>query len=144
MRKYLARFLMDPRIAPMNRVGWWFVLHLFILVEARARVGGEVREDLDRRGVSFHGCPQEAVRALDAQLAEEGHDAVVRCAMSYSAPFVRDAVRELKEAGCTRLVVLPLYPQSAHSTTGSVSDGVGRALRTRAVGRAVRLRGQLP
>ena len=42
--------------------------------------------------------------------------------MSYSAPFVRDAVRELKEAGCTRLVVLPLYPQSAHSTTGSVSD----------------------
>ena len=28
VRKYLARFLMDPRIAPMNRVGWWFVLHL--------------------------------------------------------------------------------------------------------------------
>ncbi len=52
----------------------------------------------------------------------------VRCAMSYSDPSVLDCVRELKGAGCTRLVVLPLYPQSAYSTTGSVSDSVERAL----------------
>ncbi|WP_417351005.1 ferrochelatase, partial [Gordonibacter pamelaeae] len=40
VRKYLARFLMDPRIVPMNRVGWWFVLHLFILPK-RGRASAE-------------------------------------------------------------------------------------------------------
>ena len=49
--------------------------------------------------------------------------------MSYSDPSVLDCVRELKGAGCTRLIVLPLYPQSAYSTTGSVSDSVERALK---------------
>ena len=38
-------------------------------------------------------------------------------------------MKELKEAGCTELVVLPMYPQSAFSTTGSVSDGVEKAVR---------------
>ncbi len=129
VRKYLARFLMDPRIAPMNRVGWWFVLHLFILPK-RGRASAEKYARIwTDEGSPFTVAHGKLVRGLDAQLAEEGLDAVVRCAMSYSAPFVRDAVRELKEAGCTRLVVLPLYPQSAHSTTGSVSDGVARALR---------------
>ena len=129
VRKYLARFLMDPRIVPMNRVGWWFVLHLFILPK-RGRASAEKYARIwTDEGSPFTVAHGKLVRGLDAQLAEEGLDAVVRCAMSYSAPFVRDAVRELKEAGCTRLVVLPLYPQSAHSTTGSVSDGVARALR---------------
>ena len=32
VRKYLAKFLMDKRIAPMNRAGWWFVLHLLSLI----------------------------------------------------------------------------------------------------------------
>ncbi len=38
-------------------------------------------------------------------------------------------MKELKEEGCTELVVLPMYPQSAFSTTGSVSDGVAKAVR---------------
>mgnify|MGYP000310457770 FL=1 len=40
VRKYLAKFLMDKRIAPMNRAGWWFVLHLFILPK-RGRASAE-------------------------------------------------------------------------------------------------------
>lgn len=49
--------------------------------------------------------------------------------MSYGKPSLKQAVKELKEEGCTELVVLPMYPQSAFSTTGSVSDGVAKAVR---------------
>ena len=104
VRKYLAKFLMDKRIAPMNRAGWWFVLHLFIL-------------------------PKRGRASAEKYQKDEGLDVAVRCAMSYSDPSVLDCVRELKGAGCTRLIVLPLYPQSAYSTTGSVSDSVERALK---------------
>ena len=110
VRKYLAKFLMDKRIAPMNRAGWWFVLHLFILPK-RGRASAEKYQKI----WTDEGSPFTIV--------------AVRCAMSYSDPSVLDCVRELKGAGCTRLIVLPLYPQSAYSTTGSVSDSVERALK---------------
>lgn len=129
VRKYLAKFLMDKRIAPMNRAGWWFILHLFILPK-RGRASAEKYAKIwTDEGSPFTIAHQKLEAGLQSALSDEGFDAVVRCAMSYSEPFVPDCVRELKEAGCTRLVVLPLYPQSAYSTTGSVSDSVGRALK---------------
>ncbi|MFR1639831.1 MAG: ferrochelatase [Eggerthellaceae bacterium] len=129
VRKYLARFLMDRRIAPMNRAGWWFVLHLFILPK-RGRVSAEKYAKIWTDEGSPFTVAHERLRAgLADAFKREGVDAAVRCGMSYSDPSVLDCVRELKGAGCTRLIVLPLYPQSAYSTTGSVSDSVERALR---------------
>ncbi|WP_087881521.1 ferrochelatase [Arabiibacter massiliensis] len=129
VRKYLAKFLMDKRIAPMNRVGWWFILHLFILPK-RGRASAEKYAMIwTDEGSPFTIAHEKLESGLQAALEGEGLDVVVRCAMSYSDPTVPDRVRELKEAGCTRLVVLPLYPQSALSTTGSVSDSVERALK---------------
>ena len=40
VRKYLAKFLMDRRIAPMNRVAWWCILHAGILPK-RGRASAE-------------------------------------------------------------------------------------------------------
>lgn len=129
VRKYLAKFLSDPRIVPMNRVGWWFILHAFILPK-RGRASAEKYAAIwTDEGSPFAVAHDKLQRALEARLQEEGFDVVVRCGMSYSEPSVHEAVHDLKKAGCTRLVVLPLYPQSAHSTTGAVSDGVQRALR---------------
>ena len=31
VKRYLSRFLMDPRVRPMNRFAWWFILHFAIL-----------------------------------------------------------------------------------------------------------------
>lgn len=129
VRKYLAKFLMDKRIAPMNRVVWWFILHLAILPR-RGRASAEKYEKIwTDEGSPFTVAHKRLQAGLATAFRDEGYDAVVRCAMSYSEPSVLQCVREMKDAGCTRLVVLPLYPQSAYSTTGSVSDSVDRALR---------------
>lgn len=129
VRTYLAKFLMDKRIAPMNRVGWWFILHLFILPK-RGRASAEKYQKIwTDEGSPFVIAHQKLEVGLNASYEQQGVDAVVRYAMSYSSPTVLEGVRALKEAGCTRLVVLPLYPQSAYSTTGSVSDSVERALK---------------
>lgn len=129
VRRYLARFLSDPRIVPMNRLGWWFVLHLFILPK-RARASAEkYRAIWTAEGSPFDVAHRKLESGLQRTFDDEGLNVMVRCAMSYGEPTVLDGVRALKDAGCERLVVLPLYPQSAHSTTGAVSDGVERALR---------------
>lgn len=129
VRKYLAEFLMDKRIAPMNRVAWWLILHLCILPR-RGRVSAAKYETVwTDEGSPLSVGHEKLVRGLSAEFEQDGLDVVVRGGMSYGEPSVASAIRELKDAGCRRLVVLPLYPQSAYSTTGSVSDGVARALK---------------
>lgn len=58
-------------------------------------------------------------RALEAALARSGVDARCVVAMRYWRPFTREAVAELKAAGCEQIVLLPLYPQYSSTTTGS-------------------------
>ncbi|MCD8315968.1 MAG: ferrochelatase, partial [Eggerthellaceae bacterium] len=53
----------------------------------------------------------------------------VYSAMNYSSPFVRDAIDVAEEDGCESLIILPMYPQSAYSTTGAVKDSVEKAIR---------------
>lgn len=129
VRAYLRRFLMDKRIVPMNRLLWWFILQVGILPK-RGKVSAEKYKTIwTDEGSPFTIAHEKLASSLDEQFAQEGINAVVRCAMSYGAPLFRTVVHELKALGCTRLVVLPLYPQSALSTTGSVSDGIARALK---------------
>jgi ferrochelatase len=49
--------------------------------------------------------------------------------MRYGHPSIAKALAELKERGCARILVLPLYPQYAASTTASAQDGLDRALK---------------
>jgi ferrochelatase len=54
-----------------------------------------------------------ARRALAPALAQRGHDVLVRHAMRYGQPSVAQVMDELRAAGATRVLVLPLYPQYA-------------------------------
>ncbi len=44
---------------------------------------------------------------------------VVRVAMRYAPPRAAEALAELAAEGCDEIVVIPLYPQECHATTGS-------------------------
>lgn len=127
VRAYLARFLINRRIAPMNRLAWWFILH-FAILPRRSRASAEkYRAIWTPEGSPFSLDHAALQRGLAAELARRGFDAEVRIAMSFGEPRVKAALKSLREAGCERVVVLPLYPQSAFSTTGVVADGVRSA-----------------
>ncbi len=57
--------------------------------------------------------------ALEKKLADAGEPARVVVAQRYWRPRAEAAVRELREAGIERAVLLPLYPQYADATTKS-------------------------
>lgn len=52
----------------------------------------------------------------------------VRNAMSYGEPSIEHVLAELRDADVSRVVLLPLYPQSAYSPTMAVVDSFHRAL----------------
>ena len=129
VRKYLAKFLMDKHIAPMNRAGWWIIVHLFILPKRGKASAAKYAKIWTNEGSPFTIAHEKLAAGLGRAFQEEGASVVVRHAMSYGEPSILQAVRELSDAGCTRLVVLPLYPQSAYSTVGPVSDAVACAVK---------------
>ena len=48
MRRYLKEFLSDKRVIEVNRVVWWFVLNLIILIKRPFSSGAAYRSIWDR------------------------------------------------------------------------------------------------
>jgi ferrochelatase len=72
---------------------------------------------------------EKQAKLLRGWLGQNGHaDLLVDYAMRYGEPSVDARISAMKAANCTRLLVVPLYPQYAASTTGSTYDAVARAL----------------
>ena len=64
------------------------------------------------------------------KLAEKfkSEDIIIDFAMRYGNPSIRSKIEKMKNNGCERLIILPLYPQYASPTTATVCDEVFRVL----------------
>jgi ferrochelatase len=117
VRRYLREFLSDPRVIDINPVGRALLLHLFILPFRPKKSAHAYQSIWDKeRGspLMFHS------RALAAGVAERlGPSWKVELAMRYGNPSIPDAIARLRAAAVDRIVVLPLYPQYASSSTGT-------------------------
>ncbi len=129
VRRYLAEFLWDPRVIEIARPLWWLILNGVILRIRPRRSAAAYRRVWTERGSPLLDLSQRLVDKLGASLGGE-RGPLVRLAMRYGRPSIRDVLRELGDQGMTRLLVLPLYPQYSATTTASVFDGITEELRT--------------
>lgn len=125
VRRYLAEFLSDPRVVEIPRAVWAPILHGIILrtrPRKSARAYAEIWTD--------EGSPLAVhTRAIARGLAARWGGAVtVDWAMRYGTPAIAARIEALTAAGCTRILVAPLYPQYCGATSASVMDAVGAAL----------------
>jgi protoporphyrin/coproporphyrin ferrochelatase len=140
VRRYLAEFLWDPRVVEIPRLAWWPLLHGVVL---RLRPGQSARRYA--RVWTPEGSPLKVHAERQARLLRGYLEARVRAplaveaAMRYGEPSIAAVLDRLKRGGCDRILVLPLYPQYAASTTASVFDEVGAFLRRTRNVPAVRL-----
>ena len=71
----------------------------------------------------------ELTDLLQSRLEKEcGERILVQMAMAHGKPTIREAMRSLHKANASRLLVLPLFPQYAAVSVGSVFDLVAREL----------------
>ena len=124
--RYLKQFLGNPRIVPMNRIAWSIILNLFV-VPARSKKSAQKYAGIwTDGGFQFIRDHEEIARKLQALYRADGVDVRVECAMSFGEPSIERAVRLLRDDGCERVTVLPLYPQNAYSQASIVADEVAR------------------
>ena len=135
VRRYLRQFLSDPAVIEAPAWRWQPILRAFVLPFRPRRVAALYRSIWTPVGSPLFAISRRQKSALEAALnpAATKDDAAVKVAlgMRYGEPSLARALAELRAQNCRRLVVLPLYPQYANSTTGTVFDEIARALAKR-------------
>lgn len=120
VRPYLRDFLSDPRVVELPKWLWQPVLHGAVLrVRPKQSAHGYEKIWLE------NGSPLAAFTRLQAQELQGRLNGVEVChAMSYGNPGVAPTLAALKARGVAKLLVVPLYPQYAASSTGAALDKV--------------------
>lgn len=120
VRPYLKAFLSDRRVVELPKLLWQPVLHgLVLTLRPKKSAHGYEKIWFDE------GSPLAVYTARQAEaLGKLLPYVTVRHAMTYGNPGVPQVLRELKNQGVGQVLVIPLYPQYAASSTGAALDKV--------------------
>jgi ferrochelatase len=130
MRRYLKEFLSDRRVIEENRVKWWLVLNAIILTVRPGRKGRDYQKIWNRE---LDESPLRTITRCQAEklgeaLAAEREGILVDWAMRYGNPSIASRIAALQAQGCSRILLVPLYPQYSAATTATVCDKAFEAL----------------
>lgn len=126
LRRYLGQFLSDPRVVEIPPLIWKVILHGIILRVRPAKSAAKYASVWTKEGSPLRVWTEKQTKLLQGFLGEAGHRVLVRHAMRYGQPGIAQELDALKQAGATRVLIVPLYPQYSGATTASVMDDVYR------------------
>lgn len=121
VRRYLREFLSDPAVVEIPRPLWWLILNLLILPLRPRDSAKRYAQVWTPEGSPLKVHTERQAKLLQGYLGERlKQPHVVEYAMRYGSPSIRQQLESLKAHGCDRILLLPMYPQHAASTTGTV------------------------
>lgn len=129
LRPYLKQFLMDRRVVEIPRFIWWWILNCIILVirpkksaekyaQVWTKAGSPLLANAESQTLLLRGFLSQKIKSLFA----------VELGMSYGNPSMKSAIEKLKAQHCDKILVFPLYPQYAASSTAASLDAVWNTL----------------
>lgn len=130
VRVYLREFLSDPRVIENQGLLWQLILNGIVL---RIRPARKAKDYLKIWNTEKNESPLKTItRAqsdkLATSIADQQH-VVVDWGMRYGNPSIKSRLDALMAQGCDRILVMPMYPQYSASTSATVIDKVGLALK---------------
>ena len=119
VKKYLTEFLNDPRVID---IPWLFrkILVNLIIVPFRSPKSAKIYKQLWTKEGSplvIHGK-----NLRDKLQVELGSDYQVEIAMRYQNPHLKNVLEKIRKSVPKEIIVLPLYPHYASSSTGSTIE----------------------
>jgi ferrochelatase len=109
-------------VVEIPRALWLPILYGVILAVRPARSARKYAEIWSPEGSPLAVHTARQASRLRAALGAQAP--LVEHAMRYGEPSVASALDRMRAAGCDRILVVPLYPQYAASTTASTFDAV--------------------
>lgn len=125
VRKYLREFLMDKRVIDIPLLSRWLLVNL-IIANFRAPKSAKVYQKVWTQ----EGSPLKYYGFRTQSLLQEalGEEYFVRLAMRYQKPSIKSVLKEFEGKHWEKLIIIPLFPQYASATTGSVKEAVMKEL----------------
>lgn len=122
VRKYLNEFLMDARVINVHPI-WRTLLVKGLITPFRAPKSAALYQKI---WSDQTGSPLKHYSLLQADLLQKrlGNNYQVELAMRYEQPSIELALMKLQEAQVSSIRVIPLFPQYASASTGSVLEKV--------------------
>ena len=131
MRRYLNEFLSDRRVIDYAPWKWQPLLQTVILSKRPFSSGAAYRSiwNTEANESPLMTITKAQTAAIAARMADTYGDAVmVDFCMRYGNPSTASKVRAMTEAGCRRILFVPLYPHYAGATSATANDQFFRAL----------------
>ncbi len=126
VRKYLSQFLNDRRVIDISAF-WRFLLVNLFIIPFRAPKSAKLYQQIwSEKGSPLLMYGNEVKSILQKEL---GNNFLVELGMRYQNPSLESALNKLKEARVEKIIVLPLYPQYASSSTGSSTEELMRIVK---------------
>lgn len=121
VRSYLRQFLNDPFVIDMPRIARLLLVNLMIIP---FRLNKSTK--LYKRLWTESGSPilLHLEKLRERLQHESGEKYPVYVAMRYGNPSIQSVLSTIDQSGVEEVLVLPLFPQYASSTTGSIVHAV--------------------
>ena len=116
LRRYLREFLGDPRVVNLPRAIWLPILYGPILAFRPRRSAALYRRIWTEKGSPLRLYTEACTEAIAASFPDHR----VEFAMRYGEPKLSRRLAELRSQG--PVLVIPLFPQYAGATIGSIED----------------------
>lgn len=131
VRRYLREFLSDRRVVELPSLLWKTLLNTVVLQVAAPRAAASYQKiwDTVENDSPLRVFSRQQAEKLQHALVDADENVRVAYGMRYGNPSIDSAVKELKTAGCERIVLLPLYPQYAGATTAAAYEATFEALK---------------
>lgn len=131
VRRYLKEFLSDPRVVEARGLVWWMIFNGIILTRRPVSLGAAYDK------IWNHETDEAPLKTITRKQANglakrfSGLAAIeVDWGMRYANPPVAEAIARLKDKGCDRILLFPLYPQYSAATTATALDKAFEHLKT--------------
>lgn len=123
VRRYLKEFLSDQRVVELPKLLWQPILRGIILNTRPKKSAAAYREVWTDEGSPLAAITRRQASALQPLF---GDQISLTYAMRYGNPSIARGLDKLRDAGCEKILIAPLYPQYSGATTATVVDCVGR------------------
>ncbi|WP_126173392.1 ferrochelatase [Altericroceibacterium xinjiangense] len=125
VKRYLAEFLSDPRVVEIPAIAWQPILRGIILNTRPKKSAHAYQQVWTERGSPLAVITADQAAGLQDRL---GEDVKVLWGMRYGTPSIPQGLNALKDAGCERILLAPLYPQYSAATNATVFDKAADAM----------------
>jgi ferrochelatase len=129
LRKYLAEFLWDPRVVEIPRLLWWLILQGVILRVRPSKSAVAYKRVWTDKGSPLLVGSVGITEKVESFLAANREVVAVELGMRYGNPSLASALEQLRSKRVDKIIVLPLYPQYAAASTGTVFDEIAAVLK---------------